>query len=832
MKKLYKKISLLFVVLLFPALLFSQSNQYLHFDKVDDYAQLDNASQYIPNANAISITGWFYTDALGYGQGMMGLRSGGQGFYLIILNNGTIECRLRSSTGLYEYVAPANSIVPQMWQHVAWIYDGTSVKLYMNGILKGSSAATGVLNQANVPFGIGKSLLGGFNFVYGGRIDEVTMWKKALTEAEIQDMMTNELQGNEADLELYYKFNQGVPNGNNTSITSLISEVGGSARDAVIYNFALNGNTSNFGGTLNPGFQAISFPQIAPKLTSDLPFILNATASSGLPVTYTVTSGPATVLDSTVTLAGTAGDVVIKATQPGGGSFTPAAPVINTFSVYDPQTHVPEIDVRSPLAGDVIIPSLKKMQIAAIASITVPELFSVTGLHFEINGTPIATTDHLNGHYTAWWTPPTYGSYTLTVISTNNFGASATETVNFNVIADTADQDVIAAQGLWLNTDVPTLTVDANLPVFVGAFSKITATLQVSCPSGGCGAWDRVASVDAKGHDGKWFEIIRYITPYGVPCSHNIDLTDYMSLMSGKISFRFNCGTLDNGYLYKLTIHYNAGIPAYSYSNIYEVWNQVYQFGDYANLQPVLPVNYSFPGTAMDAKLKLVSTGHGWGDLNTSNAAEFYEATHHIWVNNAETFTQHNWYTCNPNPDGCQPQSGTWYYNRAGWCPGAIAQWYDYSMTSYINGPDIELKYVFFPDYVDQCHPNNPNCVTGVTCTNCQDGYNPMLDVACNLVVFGENPIIEGIDDPSLPLSGNIKVYPNPTTGLFNLTSNKPEAFKSSVVRVFTPSGKQIDEFRWNGDNLSLDYSKQGKGVYFIKIMSPQGIGMKKFVIM
>ncbi len=832
MKKLYKKICTFLVMMLFPVLLFSQSNQYLHFDKVDDYVQLDNASQYVLNATGLSLTGWFYTDALAYGQGMFGFRSGNQGFYMIILNNGTIECRLRSSTGLYEYVAPANSIVPQMWQHVAWIYDGTTVKLYMNGVLKGSSAATGVINQNNVPFGIGKSLLGGFNFVYGGRIDEVSVWDKALTQTEVQDIMANEITGTDPNLQLYYKFNQGVPGGNNTSITNLLSEVGGGTRDATLYNFALTGDSSNFGGTLNPGFQAISFPQIAPKLTTDPAFNLTATASSGLAVDFTIMSGPATVNGSTITLAGTAGDVVVKANQPGNGTYTPAAPVINSFTVYDPATHVPDIDVRSPLTGNVLMPALKKMQLAAIATITVPELFQVTGLHFVIDGVNITATNNLNGHYTAWWTPPTYGNYAMSVVSTNNFGATATSTVNFTVVPDTADQDIIAAQGLWLNTDVPTLTVDAELPVFVGAFDQITATLQVSCPTGGCGAWDRVASVDAKGHDGKWFEIIRYITPYGVACSHNIDVTDYMSLMSGKISFRFNCATLDNGYLYKLTIHYKAGIPAHCYSNIYEVWNQVYQFGDYANLQPVQPANFTFPGQALGSKLKLVSTGHGWGDLNTSNAAEFYEATHHIWVNNAETFTQHNWYTCNPNPDGCQPQSGTWYYNRAGWCPGAIAQWYDYDMTPYINGPDLELKYVFFPTYVDQCHPNNPNCVTGVTCTNCADGYNPMLDVACNLVVFGDNPITEGIEDHTSPLSGNIKVYPNPSNGLINLTSNKPEYFKSSTVRLYTPSGTLIEEFKWNGENMQLDLSKQSKGVYFMKIMSPQGIGMKKFVVM
>ena len=60
-------------------------------------------------------------------------------------------------------------------------------------------------------------------------------------------------------------------------------------------------------------------------------------------------------------------------------------------------------------------------------------------------------------------------------------------------------------------------------------------------------------------------------------------------------------------------------------------------------------------------------------------------------------------------------------------------------LTSYIGGGDIDLGYVFFPDYVDLCHPNHPDCVTGVTCADCDAGFNPHLVVACNLVTFSEN---------------------------------------------------------------------------------------------
>lgn len=81
--------------------------------------------------------------------------------------------------------------------------------------------------------------------------------------------------------------------------------------------------------------QSITFPTIPNKATTDPAFTLAATASSALPVTYTVLAGSsvATVSGSTVTLTGTAGVVTIVATQPGNGSIGAAPPVYQTFAV-------------------------------------------------------------------------------------------------------------------------------------------------------------------------------------------------------------------------------------------------------------------------------------------------------------------------------------------------------------------------------------------------------------------------------------------------------------------------------------------------------------------
>lgn len=825
---------LLTSVLLFPAVLqlSAQTNQYLHYDcSTRDHVLLENGSQYIANKPGITMAGWFYCDQLSYGQALMGFR-GTQGFYMIQLNNGTVECRFQNSAGtLYEYVAPANTVIPQIWQHFTWLYDGTSVKLYVNGILKGSKAATGSFTATNIAFTIGRSILGSLDFYWCGRTDEVSVWSKALTQAEIQNIMDNELEGNEAGLEMYYKHNQGVPGGDNSSITKLISEVGSPARDGDLINFAMTGETSNFNGTLDPTYQAISFLPIPNKLISDPPFALEATATSGLPVTFTILSGPATVNGNILTLTGTPGLVEVEASQPGGGQYNAADPVIQRFNVLDPQLHLPTIEARNPLPGNVSVPSLSQIQLAAISTITFPELFSVAWVKFRINGVTIDAQNFWNGHFTAWWTPPAYGTYTIEILSANNFGAIRTIPVSVTIVPESSNNSAVAFNNIWLNPTSYTETVEASLPSFLGAYDQIIGTLNVHCPTGGCGEWDRVAYFEAKDKEGNWIEIIRYITPYGVACSHTIDLTDYMSVLQGKTAFRATCPTLDNGFLYDLTLDYRAGTPAYPYSNVKQIWREIFPFGDYANLQPVPDAGYTFPENTMASKLKLVSSGHGWGTLNTGNAAEFYNATHDIYVNGAKKFSQHNWVDCNPNPDGCQPQNGTWYHDRAGWCPGSIAQWFDFTLNEYVNLDNIELGYIFYEQYVDMCHPNHPNCITGVTCSDCNDGFNPVLDVACNLVSFSESPFIIVGNKETFPASTILNIYPNPSSGVFEVSVSSTVNLRNAEIIVLDNMSRPVQRINWNGNATTIDLSNEAKGLYYLRVISPGWTEARKIIV-
>ena len=95
--------------------------------------------------------------------------------------------------------------------------------------------------------------------------------------------------------------------------------------------------------------QTIDFPVIPNQLLGAAPFTVPATASSGLPVTLTVQSGPATISGHTITVTGL-GHVFIQATQSGNDFFEEAPPVGQSFSVT--QTPVYTLTLASdPVQG-------------------------------------------------------------------------------------------------------------------------------------------------------------------------------------------------------------------------------------------------------------------------------------------------------------------------------------------------------------------------------------------------------------------------------------------------------------------------------------------------
>ena len=83
--------------------------------------------------------------------------------------------------------------------------------------------------------------------------------------------------------------------------------------------------------------QSISFKPVADKQVGDPDFLISAKASSGLKVTYSIESGPATIQGRKVSLLGSVGEVQVKARQEGNTVYEPTESLL-TFQVSGPGT--------------------------------------------------------------------------------------------------------------------------------------------------------------------------------------------------------------------------------------------------------------------------------------------------------------------------------------------------------------------------------------------------------------------------------------------------------------------------------------------------------------
>jgi hypothetical protein len=91
--------------------------------------------------------------------------------------------------GVGRSVESAISLTANTWVHLAGTYDGSTLRIYVNGTLAGSAAASGTLTSYAGPLRLAANGAGSEG--WNGTIDEVRLYSRALSASEIQaDMAT------------------------------------------------------------------------------------------------------------------------------------------------------------------------------------------------------------------------------------------------------------------------------------------------------------------------------------------------------------------------------------------------------------------------------------------------------------------------------------------------------------------------------------------------------------------------------------------------------------------------------------------------------------------
>ena len=173
--------------------------------------------------------------------------------------------------------------------------------------------------------------------------------------------------------------------------------------------------------------QTINFDSLPTVTNGNSPITLAATASSGLPITYSV-SGPATINGNVLTITG-AGIVDIEADQPGDANFNPAQSVQQELTVNAASTTTTLVSSNANSTfGD---------HVTVTANVTSVGLIVTGEVQFQIDGTNQGAPVALSGGSASFDLPSSLGAglhgITAYFISTTDFDRSTSETLTQNV---------------------------------------------------------------------------------------------------------------------------------------------------------------------------------------------------------------------------------------------------------------------------------------------------------------------------------------------------------------------------------------------------------------
>jgi len=240
----------------------------------------------------------------------------------------------------------------------------------------------------------------------------------------------------------------------------------------------------------------------------------------------------------------------------------------------------------------------------------------------------------------------------------------------------------IAFGGGYNQTETGTFNLHNDLT----NIENIKMYIKLRCPSGGCNAWDVFANIKVKDiSSGDWYEIGRYITPYGIDNSavtrgFEVDVTDFKSLLSGSVELYARIETWGaDGWELSVDFDYIEGTPDYPYYAVadvisYDDWSTSGVPYGVTNDPMVWDLDKSITIPANSEATSLRTIISGWGHATPTDSdgrpcAEWCYRTHDVKINGANTFQHYMGpIGCGANP--VSGQAGNWAPDRAGWCPG------------------------------------------------------------------------------------------------------------------------------------------------------------------
>lgn len=180
---------------------------------LDGSSESGSAGSINLSGSALSFEGWIkpasFKSGFPYISSIMGTEVSDSNSALLRLGDGNLANNklqfVLSINNVQQKLASNTALNANTWYHVAATYDGAAMKIYINGVLDASKSQTGSVNSSGT-FNVGYSYNTSRNF--NGKVDEVRVWKRALSQTEISQNTCN-VTLPATSLTAYWKFNEG-----------------------------------------------------------------------------------------------------------------------------------------------------------------------------------------------------------------------------------------------------------------------------------------------------------------------------------------------------------------------------------------------------------------------------------------------------------------------------------------------------------------------------------------------------------------------------------------------------------------------------------------------
>src|SRR6185503_5877012 len=301
---------------------------------------LNGTSSYVDvpyNANlnitgALTMEAWVKTSANTY---QMVLERGDwwqdQMSYDFAIAEGKVRMDIRQSNGTYVSCIGSTLMNNGAWHHIAGVYDGSQMRVYLDGVLNGSATATMAPGNNSTGLRIGKSSFLYYPYYFNGLIDEVRVSNAALYSSnftpgahltatsstkglwKFDGQTANDSSGSGAhgSLQGNAQYSTDVPTGPNNAPVITLNDPLNNTNFAAGSNIVIDASASDSDGSVTK----VEFFQGATLLGSDLTapytFVWSNVAASSYAITARATDdlgATATTTPITITVNQAGGD--------------------------------------------------------------------------------------------------------------------------------------------------------------------------------------------------------------------------------------------------------------------------------------------------------------------------------------------------------------------------------------------------------------------------------------------------------------------------------------------------------------------------------------------